>query len=177
MPARTGSLAGPERVGPDRPVRPAVHGAEHGGGRQRHLCGGAGGGRRPTQAPRGGDSGTLPSPPRWVATYLLTYLLVSRSPVLLYVPVPPPPPGPPPLTQRYFTAAFPTIFLASFPATYIAFPRRSFCCWRFCCQGCGLPAGVPCLKLAFLFLLGSLLMPASGLAMKNPPKKTHPKNP
>ncbi len=72
MPAGTSRRAGSERVGPDRPVRPAVHGAEHGGGHQRRLCGGAGGGRRPPQALRGRNSGTLPSPPRWVAKYFPT---------------------------------------------------------------------------------------------------------
>ncbi len=84
MPARTGRRAGPERVGPDRPVRPAVHGAEHGGGRQRRLCGGGGGGRRPSQALRGGNSGTLPSPPRWVATYLLKGLVAVCHSFCLY---------------------------------------------------------------------------------------------
>jgi hypothetical protein len=79
VPAWPGSRAGPERVGPDRPVQPAVHGAEHGGGRQRRLCGGAGGGRRQPQALRGGNSGTLPSPPRWVATYRIYLGILASS--------------------------------------------------------------------------------------------------
>ncbi len=46
------------------------------------------------------------------------------------------------------TATITAIFLASFPATFIAFPHRYCCCWSFCCWDCAfscwcLAAGVP----------------------------------
>ncbi len=44
------------------------------------------------------------------------------------------------------TATFTAIFLASFPTTFIAFPHRSCCCWRFCCWGCALSCWCPLLK-------------------------------
>ncbi len=59
------------------------------------------------------------------------------------------------------TATITAIFLASFPATFMAFPHRSCCCWRFCCWGCAFSCWCPCLKLTFLLLLGSLLLPTS----------------
>jgi hypothetical protein len=57
------------------------------------------------------------------------------------------------------------MFLASFPATFTAFPHRSCYCWRVAAEVVPSLVGVPCLKLSFLLLLGSLLLPTSLLLL------------
>ncbi len=58
-------------------------------------------------------------------------------------------------------ATITAIFLASFPATFVACPHRSCCCWRFCCWVCAFSCWFPLLKANVLLLLGSLLLPTS----------------
>jgi hypothetical protein len=53
------------------------------------------------------------------------------------------------------------IFLASFTVTFIAFHADPAVAGVFAVEVLPSPAGVPCLKLAFLLLLGSLLLATS----------------
>jgi hypothetical protein len=60
---------------------------------------------------------------------------------------------------------FTAIFLASFPATFIAFHKDPSVAGIFPVEVVPSPAGVPCLELAFRLLLGSLLLPTSLLLL------------
>jgi hypothetical protein len=69
-------------------------------------------------------------------------------------------------TKFFITATFTTIFLASFPATFFSFSTQiPLLLGVFAVEVVASPAGVSCLKLAFLLLLGSLLVPTSLLLL------------